>query len=494
MKNLKRSTILFLFINLLLILPSGMLASSGISADVNSGDERNWTIQGQVMENTEPPLPMAGINITIKGTTLGTISDQNGYFSIKAKKGDVIVFNMLGFKPYEHVVTRAISNLNVSLTEDSKMLGEVVVTGFSEEKKLNTISSVATLDISKNLANKPITSLSQSLQGGITGLSVSQGSGMPGGDAATIKIRGISSLQTNNDPLVLVDGVPMDMNHLDPTTIESVTVLKDAAAAAIYGARAANGVIVVKTKRGMPGKINVSYNGYYGIQKATYLPEFVNAPEYMDMVNVAHTNIGSNPIYSQEAIDKTKAGTDPYNYTYEPFNKESSDYIGRDGAIRSGYMVKKFIDEQDRATGQGSLDYPLYRYAEVLLSYVECLVETGDWQSPEVETYINMIRNRAGMPDMDKTVYNTKEKVQELYRRERRLELCFEGKRYNDIRRWGIGPETMTGPIHGAWDPNEGSFVTIENRNCTFPKYDSWPLPQQEATANPNISQPTGWN
>lgn len=181
------------------------------------------------------------------------------------------------------------------------------------------------------------------------------------------------------------------------------------------------------------------------------------------------------------------------NYTYEPFNESSSDYVGKTGASRSGYMLKKFIDEQDRATGNGSLDYPIYRYAEVLLSYVECLVETGDWQNPEVEQYINMIRKRAGMPDMDKSIYNSQESVRELYRRERRVELSFEGKRYNDIRRWGIGKETMNGLIHGAWDTKANAFVTIENRNCSFPKYDSWPLPQTEVTSNPNIEQPTGW-
>ncbi|MEB3374780.1 TonB-dependent receptor plug domain-containing protein [Bacteroides sp. CR5/BHMF/2] len=156
------------------------------------------------------------------------------------------MFTYLGFRPYEFVVSRAISNLSVSLSEDSEALDEVIITGFSEEKKLNSISSVSTLDIAKNLNSKPITSISQSLQGGVTGLTVTQSSGMPGGDGASIKIRGISSLHTNNDPLVLVDGIPMDMNQLDPNTIESVTILKDAAAAAIYGARAANGVIVVK--------------------------------------------------------------------------------------------------------------------------------------------------------------------------------------------------------------------------------------------------------
>lgn len=176
-----------------------------------------------------------------------------------------------------------------------------MVTGLSEEKKLNSISSVSALDVTQNLSTKPITNISQSLQGGITGINVSQGSGMPGADGATIKIRGISSLETNNDPLVLVDGIPMDMNQLDPNTIESITVLKDAAAAAIYGARAANGVIVVKTKRGMPGKVSISYNGYFGIQEATYLPEFVDGATYMEMVNAANLNIGGTAPYSKEA-------------------------------------------------------------------------------------------------------------------------------------------------------------------------------------------------
>lgn len=106
---------------------------------------------------------------------------------------------------------------------------------------------------------------------------------------------------------------------------------------------------------------------------------------------------------------------------------------------------------------------------------------------------VNMIRKRAGMPDMDKRVYNTQDKVRELYRRERRVELSFEGKRYDDIRRWGIGAETMNGLIYGAWNPKANAFVTIENRNCTFPKYDSWPLPQTEVTSNQYIKQPTGW-
>lgn len=306
--------------------------SSNKQPDINSvADERNWTIQGQIVENIEPPIPMAGVNVVVKGTTIGTISDVNGYFSIKAKRGDILVFKFIGFKDFEHVVSRAVSNLTVSLSSDSEELDEVIVTGFSSEKRMNSVSAVSTLDVMKNMATKPITSLSQSLQGGITGLNVSQGSGLPGADAATIKIRGISSLMTNNDPLVLVDGIPMDMNQLDPNTIESVTVLKDAAASAIYGARAANGVIVVKTKRGMPGKVSVSYNGYVGIQQATYLPKMVDAATFMEMSNIANQNIGGDPTYSQETIDATRQGLDPIKYP----NTDWMDYLFKNGLIHS---------------------------------------------------------------------------------------------------------------------------------------------------------------
>lgn len=322
-------------------------------------DDRNWTIQGQVLENSEPPYPLSGVNIVIKGTQIGVISDPNGYFSIQAKKGDIITFNFLGFKEYEYVVSRAISNLSVSLNEDIETLEEVVVTGFSEEKKLNTISSVASLDVARNLSTKPITSLSQSLQGGITGLNVTQSSGLPGADAATIKIRGISSLKTNNDPLVLVDGIPMDMNNLDPNTIESVTVLKDAAAAAIYGAKAANGVIVIKTKRGMPGKVSVSYNGYVGIQQATYLPEFVDGAGYMEMINAANKNIGGDPVYSQQAIDNTRAGKDPYQYP----NTDWCDFLFKNGMIQShsvsvsgGSNLARFALTANYLQNEGLLD------------------------------------------------------------------------------------------------------------------------------------------
>lgn len=319
-----------------------MLAASNISADngaVNIESRLTQTspatnekinVRGQVYEKTSTPVPMTGVTVHVKGKTTGVTTDVDGFFNIQVEKGDVLVFSFIGFKTTEYPVRRRESNLIISMEEDVNILNEVIVTGLSEERKLNSISAISSVKIASNVVDKPITSLSQALQGGITGISVSQGSGLPGGDAAAIKIRGVSTLG-NSDPLVLVDGIPMDMNNLDPNTVESVTVLKDAAAAAVYGARAANGVIVVKTKRGVVGKVNVNYSGYGGVQKATYMPDFVDAPTYMNMVNNAYANIGGDPVYSPEAIDKTKSGSDPLLYP----NTDWMDLLWKDQSLQN---------------------------------------------------------------------------------------------------------------------------------------------------------------
>ena len=212
-------------------------------------------IRGRVYNRKEPPTPLPGVNVVIKGTTRGVTTDNDGFFDLKAEPGQTLVFSYTGFLPYEYHINNRQSNLTVSLEENISGLNEVVVTGFSEQKVKHLASSVGTVNLS-NLNNKPITQLSQALQGGVTGIAVTQSSGLPGGDAAAIKIRGVGTF-LGSQPLILVDGVPFDMDKLDPNTIESITVLKDAAAASIYGARAGNGVILVTTKRGKAGKVDV---------------------------------------------------------------------------------------------------------------------------------------------------------------------------------------------------------------------------------------------
>ncbi|WP_205503773.1 SusC/RagA family TonB-linked outer membrane protein [Rufibacter psychrotolerans] len=271
------------------------------------------TVKGRVFDTNEPPGALPGVSVIVKGTDRGTVTDIDGNFSIKVRKGEVLTFSMVSFVGEEYTVQKNESNFVLSLREDVAALNEVVVVGLSEQKKRHIASSIATLDVASNIVGKPITTLSQSLQGGVTGLQVTQSSGLPGGDAAAIKIRGVSTLG-NSNPLVLVDGVPMDMNHIDPVTVESVTVLKDAAAAAIYGARAANGVILVTTKRGVPGKVTVGYDGFYGVQSPTNLPEVVDAPTYMSMYNEGQLNAGQSPNFTEEDIQLTRSGADPVKY------------------------------------------------------------------------------------------------------------------------------------------------------------------------------------
>lgn len=328
------------------------------STGAKSGQQKknkDFTIRGTVYDGQEPPETLIGVSIRVKGTDDVTITDVDGFFSIAANKGDVLVFSYLGFGNYEHKVTRQQSDLIVTLKETRSTLDEVVVTGMNEQQRKHVASSISSLNVDSRLSGKPITSISQALQGGITGINASQASGLPGGDAASIKIRGVSTLGFS-DPLVLVDGIPMDMNHIDPTTIEDVTVLKDAAAAAVYGSRAANGVIMITTKRGKAGRVVVSYDGYYGVQSAVNTPKAVGAVDYMLMYNEALRNTGKAEEYSEEYIANTLAGTDPMRYPdtnwvdlivskHNPITNHSVGISGGNNisrfAITVGYMYQK---------------------------------------------------------------------------------------------------------------------------------------------------------
>ncbi|NLU92196.1 TonB-dependent receptor [Chitinophaga sp. Ak27] len=293
---------------------------NGISAEEDS----TYLIRGRVYDNHEPPQALPGVTIRVKdNNNIGTTSDVDGYFTLRAKKNAVIVFTQMGYLPEEHTVIRSHNALNISLKEKVAALDEVVVVGLSEQQKKHIASSISSVNIAQQTNGKPITALSQALQGGVTGLQVTQSSGLPGGDAAVIKIRGLSTLTADRaNPLVLVDGIPMDMNYIDPVTVESVTILKDAAAAAVYGARAANGVILVTTKRGVAGRVAVTYDGYYGVQTPSTMPKLVEAPEYMRMFNEAQVNAGNQPFYSDDDIKHTEAGDDPIKYPNTDWQKE----------------------------------------------------------------------------------------------------------------------------------------------------------------------------
>jgi hypothetical protein len=183
-----------------------------------------------------------------------------------------------------------------------------------------------------------------------------------------------------------------------------------------------------------------------------------------------------------------------FNYYFHPFDSKSPDYIKKPNTSRSGYILKKFSDPLDRGDPySGKLDYMVIRYAEILLNYIEALVESGDYANPDIVKYLNEIRERADMPPVDETKYNTQDKLRELYRRERRIELVFEGQRWWDIRRWGIGEDVIKGTVYGAYNPSTGAHILLDNNSYEVPKNDQCPIYIEEITANPNLLQNEGW-
>ncbi|KAB7725497.1 SusC/RagA family TonB-linked outer membrane protein [Rudanella paleaurantiibacter] len=269
-------------------------------------------INGRVTSETGEGLP--GVNVLLKGSTRGTSTDAEGRFRLNVPESGerILVFSMVGYTTQE-IALGSRTTLELQLVPDDKLLSEVVVVGYGVQKRANLTGSVATID-QKFLANRPITNSSQALQG-LSGVYVNMSRGRPGNDGATISIRGVGSFGTNTNPLVLVDGVEYSLRDINPADIESITVLKDAASAAIYGNRAANGVVLVKTRGGEKGRFKVDYNGYGGYQEATTFPDVVsNAVAYMEGKNRALANQGSPAEYPQALIDEYKTGTDPYIY------------------------------------------------------------------------------------------------------------------------------------------------------------------------------------
>ena len=245
-----------------------MLSSVGIQA-------QNLIVKGVVSDESDV-LP--GVSIFVEGTSKGTISDINGKYSIEVKKGSKLVFSYVGYRTEELIANAPV--LNVKMKADAIQLEEAIVVGYAKQKKATLTGAVSSVS-SETITKRSVASLSTALQGAMPGVTIQQTSGEPGGDGGSIRIRGIGSINSNTDPLVLVDGIEMSIDQVDANTVESISVLKDAASASIYGSRASNGVILITTKRGQKGKITTTYSGYLTIQRPTNMPEPVAAWEYL---------------------------------------------------------------------------------------------------------------------------------------------------------------------------------------------------------------------
>lgn len=283
-----------------------IIISSAIIYPVRS--EKNRSISGIV--NDASGLPIVGATIVIKGTAIGTATNIDGAFFMNVPENAVLTVSYIGYLSQEVSVGNK-NYFTISLKEHSQALDEVVVVGYGSVKKGNLTNAVTVVK-SDVLENRPILTVTDALQGGVPGLSIVQ-SGHPG-SASSMQLRGATSLNASGSPLLLVDGVPSEFNYLNMDDIESISVLKDAASAAIYGSRAAHGVILVTTKRGKKGKPTFRYNGYIGINTPTNMPEMVNSAEYARMRNESQRNIGRADIYSEDDIRKYASGEDPDRY------------------------------------------------------------------------------------------------------------------------------------------------------------------------------------
>lgn len=258
------------------------------------------TLTGVVVDEANDPI--IGANVLLKGTTSGTITDFDGIFSIDVAVGNVLVISYIGMNPREVTVGTS-NNIRVVLNEDTKTLEEVVVIGYGTQKKKDLTTAVSSVS-GEEIAERPIISAAQALQGKAAGVQVIQPSGKPGA-GLSIRVRGSTSISSSNEPLYVVDGTPTnDISNLNPSDIENMSILKDASSAAIYGSRAANGVVLITTKRGKKGEAQITLNSYFGFSKVGKTLPTLNTTQYYDLMD---------EIYGEGYVDRSNSNYTDWN-------------------------------------------------------------------------------------------------------------------------------------------------------------------------------------
>lgn len=274
---------------------------------VHSEVSQRRTVSGQVLDDKGQAV--LGATVVEKGNlSNGVIVDLDGKFSISAPENAVLVFECIGYRTAEETI-KGKDNLEIILAEDTQLLDESVVVGYAVQKKVNLSGSVSAVNLEEVGENRAVTNLSAGLQGVAPGLLAQQTSGEPGDDAAALTIRGLGTLN-NSSPLVVIDGVIGSMNDVNPNDVASMSILKDAASSAIYGSRAANGVILITTKSGKEGKSKITYNGRAGWQQVAMPIDVVSDyVTYMQTINQASANAGAVQPFSNSIIEEWKQGT-----------------------------------------------------------------------------------------------------------------------------------------------------------------------------------------
>ncbi|MDR2763813.1 MAG: TonB-dependent receptor [Tannerella sp.] len=344
-------------------------------------------ITGTIVDQTGEPV--IGVNIVEKGATAnGTVTDMDGKFSLAVSPEATLVVSYIGYVTQDIAVGNR-TQLQIILQEDLQTLEEVVVVGYGTQKKVNLTGSVSNVNFeSEVIAARPLTSVSSALSGLSSGLVVRQSSGTPSSDNASLRVRGIGTLN-NSDPLILIDGQPGDINSLSPGDISSVSILKDAASSAIYGSRAANGVILVTTKSGSDsgGKVTFNYTGSVGSSQPTKLFDVIsNTADHMTLVNQVDRNSNRTPSFTQERIDewREKSKTDPLLYpntdwwdaVLTPDMIQNHSFSARGGSSKIGFYTSfDYLDNQGLMANTG---YKRYTFRNNLAYQVNDWLKLGN--------------------------------------------------------------------------------------------------------------------
>ncbi len=327
---------------LLLICTSSIMlfasSAKGKSVKLNQGNiqlksvKPDIIITGQVTDSNDGgPLP--GVSVRVKGTTAGVVTDANGRYSVKIGNSRVLIFSYLGYVTQEKPVSEEQTTVNVGLISDTQGLNEVVVVAYGTQKKETLTGAVSTIQ-TKEIKQSPAANLAVTLAGRLPGLTAIQRSGEPGRDLTQIFIRGQGTINAQS-PIILVDGVERDLTYIDPNEVESVTILKDASSTAIFGVRGANGVILVTTKRGTSEVPEINFSSEFGSQAFTRVAKPVNSFEYATLRNLAQTNDGKLPSYSDAALQAYKDGSDPLRYP----NTDWENLLIKDQSLQQRYNL-----------------------------------------------------------------------------------------------------------------------------------------------------------
>ena len=315
------------------------------------------TVKGKVMADGEPVI---GATVLVKGVSTGTATDMDGNFTLNVASKAVLVVSSIGYETQE-VPVNGRTLINVVLKSDVVALKDVVVVGYGVQKKVNLTGAVSSLSTDE-LEGKPIANVLEAMQGTTPGLVIQQGTSTPG-SVPSINIRGLNTMN-NNDPLVIIDGIEGSLANLNPADIEQVSILKDASSTAIYGSRASNGVVLVTTKKGKAGKVEISYDFMYGVQQPTSLPKIADSWVYAELYNEAAVNSGRSAKFTPEQIAQYRNGGPNVNWVKELYNRnspQSSHSVSMTGGNdQLSYMASLgYLDQSSMFKGP---DYGYKRY------------------------------------------------------------------------------------------------------------------------------------